>query len=201
MKINTLKRTIAALVFSLIALLGTSETANAQINGKKQSDQQKVTKQEREAQKSLSKTEDAKIKSAQLAEQTRFRNMRSQNVSSENTRYRVSRDGSSFETDSRGADFLKYAVNLGYQEGYRAGRNDRFAQVMSSYSNSGVYRKGTYGYQDYVDSKQYKHYFRQGFGRGYDDGFKDLYENGTNDNGSVNISDPILQNILTVEKL
>jgi hypothetical protein len=201
MKINTLKRTIAALVLGLIALLGTSEIANAQIKAKKQPGQQKVTKQEREAQKSLVKMEDTKIKLAQSQEQTRFRNMPAQNVNSENNKYRVLRNGNYYETDSRGADFLKHAVNLGYQEGYRAGRDDRFDQMISGYSNSGVYLKGTYGFQKYVDKNQYKYYFRQGFGRGYDDGFKNSYDNGTNDNGSVNILATILQTILPFEKL
>ncbi len=201
MKINILKRTMAALVLSLMVLLGTSEIANAQIRAKKQSGQQKVTKQEREAQKSLVKMEDTKIKLAQNQEQIRFRNMPAQSAISENNKYRVLRDGSYYETDSRGADFLKHAVNLGYQEGYRAGRNDRFNQMVGGYSNSKVYMKGSYGYQNYVDSKQYKYYFRQGFGRGYDDGFKNSYENGTNDNGSVNILETILQTILPFEKL
>lgn len=200
MKINTLKITIAALVFGLTALLGTSEIANAQINGKKQPVQQKITKEEREAQKTLVKMEDTKIKLAQSQEQTRFRKMPAKDAKAENNRYRILRDGIYYETDSRGADFLKHAVNSGYQEGYRAGRNDRFNQLISSYSNSDVYRKGNYGYQKYVDDKQYKYYFRQGFGRGYDDGFKSLYENGTNDKGSVNILATILQTILPFEQ-
>jgi len=200
MKINTLKITIAALVFGLMAFLGTGEIANAQSNGKKQAVQQKISKEEREAQKTLVKMEDGKIKSAQSQEQTRFRNMPAKDAAAENNRYRILRDGSYYETDGRGADFLRHAVNSGYQEGYRAGRDDRFNQMIGSYSNSDVYRKGTYGYQNYVDDKQYKYYFRQGFGRGYDDGFKSRYENGTNDNGLVNILGTILQTILPFEQ-
>ena len=71
--------------------------------------------------------------------------------------------------------------------------------VDSSYSNSAVYRKGSYGYQRYVDARQYQYYFRQGFERGYGDGVNSRYENGKNDNGAINILGNVLENILTFE--
>lgn len=198
MKINTLKITIASFIFGLIALLGTGGIASAQNTKQEQRQQQKIAKQEREAQKRMIQNEDRQIKMSQRSEQNRLRNLRRQNA--ENNRYRIMRDGAYYQTDTRGVDLLKQAVNSGYQEGYRAGRNDRYRRRTSSYNNSTVYRKGNYGYQSYVDSKQYQYYFKQGFERGYDDSFNSRSENGTNTNGSINILESILQNILTFER-
>ena len=40
-------------------------------------------------------------------------------------RYRVYRNGSYYDTDYRGAELLRSAVQNGYQQGYREGQNDR----------------------------------------------------------------------------
>lgn len=95
---------------------------------------------------------------------------------------------------------LRQAVNRGYQQGIRAGQADRNNRRGSSYNNSSIYRSGNYGYQNYVDSRQYQYYFQQGFERGYQDGYNTRYQYGTNNNGAFNILGTILQGILNIQQ-
>ena len=70
-----------------------------------------------------------------------------------NRRYRVYRNGSYYQTDYRGAELLRQAVNRGYQQGFEAGQYDRSHRRNSGYYNSSVYRNGNYGYESYVESE------------------------------------------------
>jgi flagellar biosynthesis/type III secretory pathway protein FliH len=112
---------------------------------------------------------------------------------------RVYRNGRYYNTDQRGADLLRQAVNAGYQQGFDAGRNDRSSRRRSSWTTSNVYRQGSYGYQSYVDRSQYQYYFQQGFQRGYQDGYNSRYQYGSNNGGSVNILGSILSSILNIQ--
>ena len=206
MKLNTLKRTIAASAFGIAALLGTSEVANAQTNRQIQRQQQRVERQQQKVQNQRAKLEAQRIQlEQQRQEQIRLQNMRNRNVYSNNNRnnnnrYRVYRNGSYYQTDNRGAELLRQAVNRGYQQGFRAGQSDRSNRRRNGYNNSSVYRSGNYGYQSYVDSSQYQYYFQQGFQRGYQDGYNSRYQYGTNNNGSLNILGAILQGILNIQQ-
>jgi hypothetical protein len=213
MKLYNLKRTIAASAFSLIALLGTSVVANAQNNRQAQKQQQKIIKQQQKVLKQQQKLsmqqqraeQQRLLLEQQRAEQLRLQNMRNNrngNVysNSNNNRYRVYRNGAYYQTDNRGAELLRQAVNNGYQQGVRAGQADRANRRGSNWGNSSVYRSGNYGYQSYVDSSQYQYYFRQGFERGYQDGYNSRYQYGTNSNGAFNILGTILQGILNIQQ-
>lgn len=114
-----------------------------------------------------------------------------------NTSYRVYRNGSYYQTDSRGAELLRQAVNSGYQQGYNQGQNDRRYNRGGDYYGNNVYRNGTYGYQSYVDRSQYQYYFQQGFQRGYQDGLNSQTQYGYRSNNSVNILGTILNSILS----
>jgi hypothetical protein len=124
-----------------------------------------------------------------------------------NNRYRVYRNGSYYNTDQRGADLLRQAVNAGYQQGFHAGRNDRNDRRRATYRNSNVYQSGTHGYQSYVNRSQYQYYFRQGFQRGYQDGSNMQYQNdydgqyqyGFSNNGSRSILGTVLSQILNLQ--
>jgi flagellar biosynthesis/type III secretory pathway protein FliH len=115
-------------------------------------------------------------------------------------RYRVYRNGSWYNTDQRGADLLRQAVQEGYRQGFQAGRSDRNRRVSLNWGGSNVYRSGSYGYQSYVERSQYQYYFRQGFERGYQDGYNSRYQYGTNNNGVANILGSILGSILNVQR-
>ena len=200
MNIKNLKNLIATLVIAIIAILATSQMVDAQGNKNERKQQKKIEKQQRKAWQNQAKNEDRRIKAAQRAEQTRLRNLPYRNVNVDNDRWRVNRNGSYYETNNRGAEMLRQAVNAGYQEGYRAGRDDRNYRRSDNYRNSSVYRRGNYGDRNYVNSNQYQYYFQQGFQRGYEDGYNSRYEYGTNNNGSLNILGVILQNILGLER-
>lgn len=176
MKLNNLKRFTLASVFGLTALLGTSEIANAQSNKQIRKQEQKVWKQQQKVER----------------QQQKLENM-------QDRRYRVYRNGSYYQTDNRGAELLRQAVNRGYQQGYQAGQNDRSYRRGSNYGNSSIYRNGNYGYQNYVDASQYRYYFQQGFERGYQDGFNSRNQFGTNSSGNLNILGSILQGILNIQ--
>ena len=109
--------------------------------------------------------------------------------------YRYNRGGSYYETNEYGAKTLRQAVNYGYEEGFRAGKADRDDRWGSNYKDSYAYRDANFGYSGYyVDRSDYNYYFREGFRRGYDDGYNGRYQYGTYSNGKY----AILGNVLSV---
>ena len=122
------------------------------------------------------------------------------NNNGESRGYRVYRNGSYYETDSRGAELLRQAVNSGYQQGFRHGQLDARYGRNGNYYGNNVYRSGTYGYQSYVDRSQYQYYFQQGFQRGYEDGFNNQYRYGTRTNSGASILGTILNGILNLSQ-
>ena len=70
-------------------------------------------------------------------------------------------------------------MNYGYEQGFRAGEADRQDRWRSDYRDSYAYQDANYGYTGYyVDQDEYNYYFRQGFSRGYEDGFNSRYQYG-----------------------
>lgn len=114
--------------------------------------------------------------------------------------YRVYRNGGYYQTDYRGAELLRRAVNAGYQQGFRQGQLDRRYRRSGGYYGSNIYRSGSYGYQSYVDRSQYQYYFQQGFQRGYDDGYNSQMRYGYRSGGVVNIIGSILGSILNIRE-
>ena len=222
---------ITALAIGLFAIAGTSQVANAQ--GNRRNDDRQDRKEEKQRKKAVKAAEKAE-KQRLLWERQRQaawtrRNRQIQIIRSGNdrsggqgyyignandntnrdSRYRIYRNGSYYNTDQRGADLLRQAVNQGYQQGFQAGRNDRSDMNRRTYnwSNSNVYRTGTMGYQSYVNQSQYRYYFQQGFQRGYQDGSNSRYDNnydgqyeyGYYNNGSPSILESILNTVLRIQ--
>lgn len=116
--------------------------------------------------------------------------------------YRYSRNGTYYQINQYGADTLRQAVNYGYQEGFYSGQADRQDRWGFNYQQSFIYQDANYGYNGYyADQDSYNYYFRQGFQRGYDDGYYSRYQYGRNVGGSYNVLDAILQTILGLEAL
>lgn len=112
--------------------------------------------------------------------------------------YRVYRNGQYYQTDYRGYNLLRQAVNSGYQQGYRQGQLDRrYGRGYNFYGNN-VYMSGTYGYQTYVARDQYQYYFQQGFQRGYEDGYNNTFRYGTRSGSTFNILSNVLGTILNL---
>ena len=212
---------IAAL--GIFTVFGSNELANAQGNSK-----HKEMRNERKAERRAQKLEQQRVRLEQLRQaEWRRRNSRliytpsgndrsngagyyngdANANTSRDGRYRIFRNGRYYNTDGRGADLLRHAVNEGYRQGFEAGRNDRSSRRRGDWSNSGVYRTGNIGYQTNVDRRQYQHYFRQGFQRGYQDGSNQQYELGYNGDyqygssrgGTLNILNSILGSILNIQ--
>ena len=116
--------------------------------------------------------------------------------------YRYNYGGVSRETNQYGADVLRQAVNYGYQEGVRFGQADRQDGWPANYQNSAGYRDANYGYDgNYVDQNEYNYYFRQGFQRGYADGYNSQSQYGTSLNGTSSILATLLTSILGLTSL
>ena len=113
--------------------------------------------------------------------------------------YRYAYSGYNRETNQYGADVLRQAVNDGYQEGVRFGQADRQDGLSPNYQNNYAYQDANYGYAgNYVDQSDYNYYFRQGFQRGYTDGY---YSRSQYGNGSSSILANLLTTILGLTSL
>lgn len=116
--------------------------------------------------------------------------------------YRYVVSGTSRQTNQYGADVLRQAVNNGYQQGFRAGEADREDHRRSSYSTTFGYRDANFGYGgNYVDQNDYNYYFRQGFRRGYEDGYNRRTQYGTVSNGNPSILSTLLTTILGLQPI
>ena len=94
---------------------------------------------------------------------------------------------------------LRNAVNNGYEEGFYAGQADRNDGWNSDYNNSYGYQDGSVGYNSYyVGFDDYQYYFRQGFQRGYDDGYYGRNSYGNYSNGRYSILGSLIGAILNI---
>jgi hypothetical protein len=131
-------------------------------------------------------------------DQLRLQNWRYSDYGSAN--YRYSRGGSYYETNQYGAQQLRQAINYGYEEGYRAGQADREDGWSPNYQDSYAYQDSTYGYDGYyVNVSEYQYYFREGFRRGYEDGYYSRSQYGRRSNGVYSILGTILSQILNLQ--
>ena len=116
--------------------------------------------------------------------------------------YRYNRGGSYHEINEYGAKTLRQAVTYGYEEGFRAGKADRDDRWKFNYKDSYAYRDANYGYSGYyIDRSDYNYYFREGFQRGYEDGYHSRYQYGRFADGDYSILDVILNKILGFQDL
>jgi hypothetical protein len=66
-------------------------------------------------------------------------------------------------------DLRQTALNAGYNEGTKEGRNDRAKGRHANYQDFSAYQKATKDYNSRLgDRELYRRYFREAFGRGYD---------------------------------
>lgn len=115
---------------------------------------------------------------------------------------RFKRGDAYYETNEYGIKHLQQATQYGYAEGYQAGMADRQDRWNSGWQVSDPYQDAIYGYNGlYVDQEDYNYYFREGFRRGYEDGYNNRAQYGTVVNGNYTLLDKILAAILPVEML
>jgi len=116
--------------------------------------------------------------------------------------YSYSWGGNNYQTNSYGANMLRSAVNNGYAEGYRAGQADRQDRFGGGFQNSYAYQDANFGYNGrYVSQGDYNYYFRQGFDRGYQDGYNSRMQYGQYSNGNRSILGAVLGTILNLQSM
>ncbi len=94
------------------------------------------------------------------------------------------------------AGVLREAIDLGYEEGYLAGRTDAEDDWAYNYRDSFAYRDASLGYPGrYVDLDEYRYFFREGFRRGYEDGYHRVYHYGRYTDGRHRILATVLAGI------
>ena len=105
-------------------------------------------------------------------------------------------------TSEYGADLLEQAVTYGYDQGVHVGRADRLDRRVSSYRSTFAYQDANYGYAgQYVSQNDYNYFFREGFRRGYTDGYGSRSQYGSFNNGSGSILANVLSGILGLTNL
>ena len=116
--------------------------------------------------------------------------------------YRYSRGGRYYDTNQYGVDLLRQAVNSGYQQGRLSGLADQQDRWPFNYRTSYAYLDANYGYSGfYVDQYNYNSYFREGFRRGYDDGYYGRDQYGAYADGTTSILATVLGGILVFETI
>ena len=116
--------------------------------------------------------------------------------------YQYRRGATTYQTNQYGADRLRQASNTGYQKGYEAGRADRQDNWRFDYQGSFAYQDANYGFDGrYVEQDDYNYYFREGFQRGYEDGYYGRRTYGTSANGSNSLLGTVLNMILNLQPL
>ena len=100
----------------------------------------------------------------------RWDNRTNQGVYGNNGRY-----GNYDNYPNYGGDYnsRQTALNAGYNEGIKEGRNDRQRGERFDYSDESDYRNANKDYNSrYGDRGVYQRYFREAFARGYNDGYR-----------------------------
>ncbi|HYO91033.1 MAG TPA: hypothetical protein VEQ40_05325 [Pyrinomonadaceae bacterium] len=70
-------------------------------------------------------------------------------------------------------EIRRRALSIGYDEGFRAGQNDRSSGSDRDLDDHSAYRDATIGYSSsYGNRELYRRSFREGFRRGYEDGYR-----------------------------
>lgn len=116
--------------------------------------------------------------------------------------YEYSRGSRQYPTNQYGLNVLRQAVNFGYDDGVHAGLADRQDRSPSNYEDSFAYQDANYGYTGfYVDQDDYNYYFREGFRRGYGDGYDDRSQYGTRSGGKGSILDAVMGVILKFQAI
>jgi len=118
--------------------------------------------------------------------------------------YRYRRGDQYYTTNDIGIGTLKQALNQGYKEGYRAGRADHEDRWRFDPRSSFAYQDANFGYDGrYVPQDEYNYYFREGFERGYEDGYygRRKYGSGGDDNNEWWIAAGVIGAILAIQAI
>lgn len=220
--LKILKRALVILTFGLAALSGMNGIVAAQDNPPRRNektDQQSKKNDERrkdadrkrrerdqyeaiERERRQAQRNERRILAQQASDVERIEQFREeQRIKNQNNRYRITHEGRDYEMNYDGSELLKQSLNSGYQQGYQVGKDDHKAKRGETFSESLIYQNATTDYQsDVVDLNLYQYYFREGFQRGYADGYRNQKQYGKSTNGIRFISDTVSQQILNIQQ-
>jgi hypothetical protein len=101
------------------------------------------------------------------------RDYRDQQRRNDDWRRRNSRTNDNYPNYGGSYDARQTALNAGYNEGMKAGRDDRNHNRRFEFRDSSAYRNATKDYNSRMgDRGVYQTYFRQAFQTGYSDGYR-----------------------------
>lgn len=113
--------------------------------------------------------------------------------------YYYTRGGQYYYTNQYGAQMLREAMEAGYEEGFYAGQADRQDGWAPDPTASFGYQDASIGYNAYyIGHDEYSYYFREGFRRGYEDGYYGRYNYGNYSNGRHSILGSIIDAVLNI---
>lgn len=121
----------------------------------------------------LSSTAQAQYPNDRDAQQRRDRDNRDRDNRDRNNGNRKRHGGNWDGYANYGGSFQlrQTALNAGYNDGNKQGRNDRNRRNRSDYRNNSSYRKATKDYSSRLgDRDLYQRYYREAYPNGYDDG-------------------------------
>jgi hypothetical protein len=114
--------------------------------------------------------------SANITAQAQYRNdryQRDRDYRDNQRRNDRRRSNDSYPNYGGGSDLRQTALNAGYNEGQKAGRDDRSHNRRADYRDEGSYQKANKDYNSRMgDRNLYMRYFRQAFETGYNDGYR-----------------------------
>src|SRR5947207_2748138 len=91
---------------------------------------------------------------------------------SADAQYRGNRNWDGYPNCGGSYQLRQTALNAGYNEGVKQGRNDRNRGRNSDYQNNRAYRDATKDYSSRLgDEELYRRYYREGYENGYSDGY------------------------------
>lgn len=116
--------------------------------------------------------------------------------------YGYYRQGHYYRVNRYAADVLRQALDFGYQEGFRAGEADWYDGWAFDYRGAYAYQDANFGYYGYyVRQAEYNYYFREGFRRGYEDGYYGRRRYGYHHGGNDRLLSHVLYAILDLQFL
>jgi hypothetical protein len=94
------------------------------------------------------------------------------NINDNRDQNRRGRNWDRYGTYGGSSELRQTALNAGYNEAIKEGRNDRRRGRQTDFRNSNAYQKATQDYSSKLgDRELYRRYYREGFENGYSDGF------------------------------
>lgn len=168
MQTKSWKNRIGSAILGVSLLLGigfaSSVTTQAQYQNDRYERQRQYEREQRRRQREWEREQRRRQREA-----ARYGNYGGYN----NGQYGGYRNDDNYSNYGGSYEFRQTALNAGYNEGRRAGMEDRSRGEGYNYADEGHYRSADKDYNSrYGNREMYRQYFRQAFANGYADGYR-----------------------------